>query len=178
MNGRGWLGTLLTPLYGAILVAAVALFPDQHGECVAGGAGITMRIEPAAALGADAAPLAQQQGAAEQVGPDFHPVEPPFVLVRPDAGEAGLVGKEGELQRFGHEACSGHWGAIARELYHAGCRGTRAIGQECQEKCGFLRRAAGRGSGSACYTIAHWVMASIEETKDNTPFNPVTNRGT
>ena len=41
-----------------------------------------MRIEPAAAFGADAAPLAEQQGAAEQVGPDLHAVEAPLVALR------------------------------------------------------------------------------------------------
>jgi hypothetical protein len=34
-----------------------------------------MGIEAVPALGADAAPLAQQQSAAEQVGPDLHAVD-------------------------------------------------------------------------------------------------------
>ena len=54
-----------------------------------------MGIEADAALGADAAPLAGQQRAAEQVGPDRHAVEAPFVLLRPDAGEDPLSGKSG-----------------------------------------------------------------------------------
>jgi hypothetical protein len=37
-----------------------------------------MGIE-AAALGADAAPLAGEQGSAKQIGPDLYPVEAPFV---------------------------------------------------------------------------------------------------
>ena len=41
-----------------------------------------MGIEAAATLGADAAPLAEQQSAAEQVGPDFQAVVAPLIALR------------------------------------------------------------------------------------------------
>jgi hypothetical protein len=69
------------------VVAALALLPCQTRQCVDGGARIGVWVEPAATFGADAAPLAQQQGAAEQVGPDFHAVIAPHVELGPNAGE-------------------------------------------------------------------------------------------
>jgi hypothetical protein len=48
------------------------------------GAGVRVGIEAAAALGADPAPVADEEGAAEQVGPDFQAVEPCFAAARPD----------------------------------------------------------------------------------------------
>src|SRR4051794_17182006 len=63
---------------GAVPIAALAFPLDQAGEGVEGGTRIGMRIEPAAAFGTDATPLADQQGAAEQVGPDLHAIEALF----------------------------------------------------------------------------------------------------
>ena len=83
-----------------VLVAAAALGAGELGEGVDGGAGVGVGIEADAALGADAAPLAGQQRAAEQVGPDRHAVEPPFVAVGPDAGQGHRLGEERELDRF------------------------------------------------------------------------------
>jgi len=60
-------------------VAATALGPGEVGEGVDGGAGVGMRVEADAALGADATPLAGEQRAAEQIRPYRHPVESPFV---------------------------------------------------------------------------------------------------
>ena len=56
---------------GAILVAATAFLAGKGCEGFNRRAGAGMGIEAVAALGADAAPLAHQQGAAEQVGPDI-----------------------------------------------------------------------------------------------------------
>ena len=83
----------------AILIAATALGVDDLGEGVDGGARIGMGIEPAAAFGADAAPLADQQSAAEQVGPDLQAVEAPFVEFRPDADQRGGLGEQRQLDR-------------------------------------------------------------------------------
>ena len=60
-----------------------------------------MRIQPAAAFGADAAPLAEQQGAAEQVGPDLHPVEAPLVALGVDADQRGGLREQRQLNRDG-----------------------------------------------------------------------------
>jgi hypothetical protein len=79
--------------------AAAALGPQQGGQRVDRGAEIGMWIEPAMACGADAAPLADQEGAAEQIGPDFHPGIAPFVQRRADADERGRFGKQHQLGR-------------------------------------------------------------------------------
>ena len=64
---------------GAVLVAAAALGLEDVGKGVDRRTGIGVRVEPAASLGADAAPLANQQRAAEQVEPDLHAAVTPFV---------------------------------------------------------------------------------------------------
>ena len=66
---------------------------------------IGMRIKPAAAFGADAAPLTGEKGAAEQVGPDFETEEAPFVALGPDADQAGGFRKERQLYRDGPGRC-------------------------------------------------------------------------
>jgi len=60
-----------------------------------------MRIQPSPAFGADAAPLAEQQGAAEQVGPDLHPVEAPLVALGVDADQRGSLREQRQLNRDG-----------------------------------------------------------------------------
>jgi hypothetical protein len=65
------------------------------------GARIGMRIKAQAAFGADAAPLAKQQGAAEQIRPDFETIEPPFVVLWPDADKGGHFLKEWKLDGGG-----------------------------------------------------------------------------
>jgi hypothetical protein len=60
-----------------------------------------MRIQPSPAFGADAAPLAEQQGAAEQVGPDLHPVEAPLVALGADPDQRGGLGEQRQLNRDG-----------------------------------------------------------------------------
>jgi hypothetical protein len=75
------------------------LGPEDLAEGVDRRTGIGMWIEPARAFGADAAPLADQEGAAEQIGPDLHPVVAPFVQRRADADERGRFGKQRQLGR-------------------------------------------------------------------------------
>ena len=60
-----------------------------------------MWIQSAAAFGADAPPLAEQQGAAEQVGPDLHPVEAPLVALGADADQRGGFREQRQLNRDG-----------------------------------------------------------------------------
>ena len=50
-----------------------------------------------------------EQGVAEQVRPYFQAVKPAFVARRADAGQAGLVGEQWQLERFGHRDNSGAW---------------------------------------------------------------------
>ena len=58
----------------------------EAGEDIEGGAGIWVGVEAYAALGADAAPVAGEEGATEQVGPDGQAIEAPLVPLGPDAG--------------------------------------------------------------------------------------------
>ena len=67
-----------------------------------GQPGVRVRIKPHATLGADAAPVAGEERAAEQVRPDFEPVVAPFIALWLDAREGRSVGEEGKLNRFGH----------------------------------------------------------------------------
>ena len=87
--------------YAPLLIAAAALPPREAGECIDGSAGIGMRIQPPVAFGADAAPLAKQQGAAEQVGPDLHPVEALLVALGTDADQRGGLREQRQLNRHG-----------------------------------------------------------------------------
>jgi hypothetical protein len=84
-----------------VLVAAAALGSKQGGQGVHRGAGIGVGIKALAALGAETAPVADQQRSAEQVGPDFHPIEPAFVRFRTDANEGGGFRKERKLDGSG-----------------------------------------------------------------------------
>ena len=70
------------PSPGPIPVAAATLGVGKPGECIDSGAGVRVRIETDAALGADAAPLAGEERAAEQVGPDCQAVVAPLVGTR------------------------------------------------------------------------------------------------
>jgi hypothetical protein len=55
-----------------------------------------MGVETAAVVGADAAPLSEEEGVAEEIRPDLHPVEAPFVLLRADAGKGDAIHAIGE----------------------------------------------------------------------------------
>src|SRR5690242_15913532 len=81
-----------------ILIPAAALASGEASERIDGGTGIGMRIKPPPALGADAAPLADQQRAAKQVGPDLHPIKAPFVAFRADAGQGRSIREQRQLQ--------------------------------------------------------------------------------
>jgi hypothetical protein len=54
-----------------------------------------------AALSPDAAPLAEQQSVAEQVGPNFDTVEAPLVASRANADQRDRLGEERKLDRGG-----------------------------------------------------------------------------
>ena len=86
----------------------------EAGERVEGGTGIGVGIEADAALCADAAPVAGEEGAAEQVGPDGDAVVAPLVALGPDAGQCGLVGEQGKLKWL---AIGVRVGRIHREVY-------------------------------------------------------------
>ena len=86
---------------GAVLVAAAAFLAGKVGEGVEGGAGIGVGVEAAAACGADAAPLAHEEGAAEQVGPDFQAVVAPFVAFGAHADQGGGVREQRQLDGGG-----------------------------------------------------------------------------
>ena len=77
-----------------------------------------MQVEPAAAFGADAAPLPNQQRAAEQIGPHLHSVEAPLIVLRPHPHQAGGFREERQLDRSrpgrGHFAGFGH--GVARSV--------------------------------------------------------------
>ena len=60
-----------------------------------------MGIEAATAFGADAAPLPDEERAAEQVGPDLHPIEAELVALGLDADQRRGVREERELDRGG-----------------------------------------------------------------------------
>ena len=88
-----------------------------------------MGIEADAALGADAAPLAGEECAAEQVGPDCQAVVAPLVALGADAGQCGLIGEQRELERLGHRADFRRVGMIHREMYHM--RPIRSVAMGC-----------------------------------------------
>ena len=110
----------LAPSSGAVLVAAAALGPENVRKSVDRGTRIGVRVEPAAAFGADAAPLPDQEGATEQVGPNLHPIIAPFVQGRADPHERGRLREQRQLDRCrpgrGGFATSGHkvTGSVSR----------------------------------------------------------------
>ena len=80
------------------------------GQCVDGGARIGMGIKAPPPMGADAAPVADQQGAAEQVGLDRQPIVAPFVVLGTHAHQRGGFREERQLDRPGRKwfAALGH----------------------------------------------------------------------
>ena len=119
-----------------IPVAATALGVGKPGECIDGGTGVRVGIEADPALGADAAPLAGQERAAEQVGPDCQAVVAPLVALGTDAGQGSLIGEQQQLERLGHRADFRRVGMIRREVYQmrpirSGAMGCPAGKNEC-----------------------------------------------
>jgi hypothetical protein len=102
--------------FRAILIAAAAFGAEQSAQRVEGGAIIGIRVKPAMALGADAALLADKQGAAKQIRPDRQAVEAPLVAFRADADQRGSLSEQRELDRLraGRPAITrlGHAGAM------------------------------------------------------------------
>lgn len=81
------------------LTAATTFRAKEAGEGVQGGAGIRVGIKMVITFGADAAPLAQQEGLAEQVGPDLHAVVASGVPLRIDTAQAATFWEKGQLKR-------------------------------------------------------------------------------
>ena len=79
----------------AVPITPSPLGPQQPSQGIDGGAGIG--VEAAAAMGADAAPVADEEGAAEQVGPDVEAVEVPFVAFGADADQGRVFGEQRQL---------------------------------------------------------------------------------
>jgi hypothetical protein len=92
----GWPGSR-----GALPVTPAALPRRQTREGVDRRARIGMRLQPAASFSADAAPLADQQSMAKQVGPDFQAVEAPFVAFGADTYQRYGFREERKLDRGG-----------------------------------------------------------------------------
>jgi hypothetical protein len=133
-----------------ILIPAPVLGVDEAGEGVDGGAGIGVRIEAAAAFGTDASPLAEEEGAAEEVGPDFHAVVAPFVVLGADADEGCGFREERELD--GGSRC----GECVAAFGHDVAGSVSPAAQEYQRKVG--ETGCGRRFfGCGCYTISHSV---------------------
>jgi hypothetical protein len=84
---------------GAVLVAAAAFGLKDLCQGVDRRPRIGMRIKPPASLGADTTPLAQQQGATEQIGPDLQAVEAPFIAVRADTDQRSRFREQWKLDR-------------------------------------------------------------------------------
>jgi len=78
-------------------VTAAAFPVGDEGEGVDGGTRIGVRVEAPAAFGAYSPSLAQQQRATEQVGPDFHPVEPELVQLGADTDKRGGFREQRQL---------------------------------------------------------------------------------
>jgi hypothetical protein len=92
-------------------------------------------IEVPATIGADPAQMADEEGVAEQVGPDFQSVEPCFAAVRPDADQGGRPGNSG--------SCNG-----------STIDGFRACGRDAPRSVSF----------DADSHLRHWIVTPQKET--------------
>jgi hypothetical protein len=104
-------------------------------------AGIIVRIGTKAAFGADAALLTEQEGAAEQVGPDFHAVEAPLVL-------------------FGTDRAGAEWrclGINSRKVYH--------VRQGCTSEKGGCGFGWGAGSDTRGRANLREIRRSVQKAK-------------
>lgn len=146
----------------ALAITAAAPGTDAGGEGVDGGARIGMLVKPVPAGGADAAPSADEEGAAEQIGPDLKTVKVVFVAIGADADEGGGFREERELDGSG----PGEGGLAAFGHGVAGSV-TRTGGKYQAESSGMLDSGVLRGRGGrlgarACYTIIHGVTGYAE----------------
>ena len=151
---------------GPILVAAAPFGAEEGGEGVDGGAGVGIGVEAAAALGSDAAPLADEEGAAEEVGPDFHAVVAPFAVFGPDADERGGFGEQRELDGLGpaRALVCGVWAWIRGKCIAGG------VGVPAES-------AAGRGFGWVCDTLLAIVYHAVTKEVAPQPSRQETNKG-
>jgi len=99
------------PLAGApsrppVPIAPATLGPHKPDESVDGGASVGVRVEPDPARRADPAPVAGEEGAAEEIGPDGQAVVPPFVLLGANADERRRLREQRELD-WGGQAQAG-----------------------------------------------------------------------
>jgi len=151
----------------ALAIAAAALGTDAGGEGVDGGAGVGMLVKPMPARGADAAPSADEEGAAEQVGPDLEAVEAFFIAIGADADEGGGFREERELDGGGPSG-----GGLAAFGHGVAGSVTRAGGEYQAESSGMLDSGGlwgrgGRLGARGCYTISNSVTGAY-------PSGPVT----
>jgi hypothetical protein len=150
------------------VVAAPALGLEQGGQGINGGPGIGVWIETPAAAGAETAPVADQQGAAEQVGRswlkvpsgeaggnsqrrgDFQAVEAPFIAFGADANEGGGFREERKLDR--RRACGAGFAAFGHDL----------PGSVSPPACEYQRKARrGRGVGGHSDTLLTIVYQTV-----------------
>ena len=143
-----WPTFVRTPSPGSIPVAAATLGVGEPSECVDRGTGVRVRIETDAALSANAAPLACQERAAEQVWPDCQAVVVSLVALAADADQRGLIGE----QRWSGSAIGRFVvnGPDSPTNISHGANSQRHEGAAGQEKCGLPRAVC----GAVWYTIA------------------------
>lgn len=80
-------------------VATLDFRPHERPQGICGCPRIWVRVEAYTALRSDTAPMAHEKGTAEQVRPDLHPVEPPFIALGPNAGERRTLREERQLDQ-------------------------------------------------------------------------------
>jgi hypothetical protein len=95
--------------YGPIHVTALSFGAEQRHQRIDRRAWIAMRIEPPPSCGADPAPLPDEHGAAEQVGPDLHAIVAPLILLGFDPNEGGCIRDERQLHGFERRGQSLFW---------------------------------------------------------------------
>jgi hypothetical protein len=134
----------------SIPVAAATLGVSEPGERVNGGAGVRVGIEADAALGANAAPLAGEERAAEQVGPDCQAVVAPLIALGADTSQRGLIGEQQQLERLGHRTNFRRVGMIQREVYQIRSIRRYVMGRRAREYVG--RRAVLAGQPDTLLT--------------------------
>jgi hypothetical protein len=118
----------------------------RHRHQAAPGSGYG--FEANAARRADAAPLPGEQHAAEQIGPDRHPIEPPCVACEFDAEERRLVGDWTSLNLEGRK--------LAESL-----AGSGIIPNPMQLFCRFFKRILGWGGRPICVKLHGSVLYAV-----------------
>jgi hypothetical protein len=89
----------------------------------------------ASALRADAAPVADEEGAAEQVGPDFDAVVAKLVALGADAHKRGGFRERGSWMGIGRAGgLERRLGMVSREVQRRGCPGDSGNGGAAREQ--------------------------------------------